>query len=204
MSLPCKCTGPHVHTRMVLTGGPGGGKTAVLELVRQHFCEHVYVLHEAAGIVFGGGFPRASHDAGLRAAQRAIFYVQRELEAAAEAENPAIVLCDRATIDGAAYWPGPPICGLPSARTRSNNSRDTTRSSTSGRRRSTRVITTRIRCALNRPSRPRRSISGCSTPGPVTPPIHCRTSDRLSYQGQARVGHPPGRITGMLPQAPNP
>ncbi len=107
MSLPCKCTGPHVHTRMVLTGGPGGGKTAVLELVRQHFCEHVYVLHEAAGIVFGGGFPRASHDAGLRAAQRAIFYVQRELEAAAEAENPAIVLCDRATIDGAAYWPGP-------------------------------------------------------------------------------------------------
>jgi hypothetical protein len=26
---------------------------------------------------------------------------------AAEAENPAIVLCDRGTVDGAAYWPGP-------------------------------------------------------------------------------------------------
>jgi hypothetical protein len=42
----------------------------------------------------------------LKAAQRAIFYVQRELEAAADAGNPAIVLCDRGTVDGGAYWPG--------------------------------------------------------------------------------------------------
>jgi predicted ATPase len=107
MSISCGCSEPHAHTRIVLTGGPGAGKTAVLELVRQHFCEHVHVLHEAAGVVFGGGFPRASAGNALRAAQRAIFYVQRELEAAAEAVNPAIVLCDRGTIDGAAYWPGP-------------------------------------------------------------------------------------------------
>ena len=107
MPLSCQCTKPHTHARIVLTGGPGAGKTAVLELVRQHFCEHVHVLHEAAGIVFGGGFPRAAEGNVLRAAQRAIFYVQRELEAAAEAVNPAIVLCDRGTIDGAAYWPGP-------------------------------------------------------------------------------------------------
>jgi predicted ATPase len=91
----------------VLTGGPGAGKTAVLELVRQHFCEHVHVLPEAAGVVFGGGFPRGPDRDTLRAAQRAIFYVQRELEAAAEGLNPAIVLCDRGTVDGAAYWPGP-------------------------------------------------------------------------------------------------
>ena len=103
----CECAELHERRRVVLTGGPGAGKTAVLELVRHHFCEHVHVLHEAAGIIFGGGFPRASDGAGLRAAQRAIFYVQRELEAAADAEHPAIVLCDRATIDGAAYWPGP-------------------------------------------------------------------------------------------------
>ena len=107
MALPCECREPHAHTRIVLTGGPGAGKTAVLELVRQHFCEHVHVLREAAGIVFGGGFPRATEGDVLRAAQRAIFYVQRELEAAAEAVNPAIVLCDRGTVDGAAYWPGP-------------------------------------------------------------------------------------------------
>jgi predicted ATPase len=102
----CECSEPHSRTRIVLTGGPGAGKTAVLELVRQHFCQHVHVLPEAAGIVFGGGFPRRPDRDTLRAAQRAIFYVQRELEAAAEALNPAIVLCDRGTVDSAAYWQG--------------------------------------------------------------------------------------------------
>jgi len=91
----------------VLTGGPGAGKTAVLELVRHYFCEHVHVLPEAAGIVFGGGFPRTQDRAATRAAQRAIFSVQRELEVVAEGQNPAIILCDRGTVDGGAYWPGP-------------------------------------------------------------------------------------------------
>jgi predicted ATPase len=92
---------------VVLTGGPGAGKTAVLELIRASFCVHVKILPEAAGVIFGGGFPRAADGEALRAAQRAIFYVQRELEAAADGDNPAIVLCDRGTVDGAAYWPGP-------------------------------------------------------------------------------------------------
>ena len=103
----CECSEPHERSRIVLTGGPGAGKTAVLELIRQSFCVHVKVLPEAAGIVFGGGFPRSDGIALRQAAQRAIFYVLRELEIAADAENPAIILCDRGTIDGAAYWPGP-------------------------------------------------------------------------------------------------
>jgi predicted ATPase len=107
MAMICECQDPHARRRIVLTGGPGAGKTAVLELVRQHFCKHVHVLPEAAGIVFGGGFPRATEPTVLRAAQRAIFYVQRELEAAAETGNAAIVVCDRGTVDGAAYWFGP-------------------------------------------------------------------------------------------------
>ncbi len=52
---PCACRQRHDMRRIVLTGGPGAGKTAVLELVRQEFCAHVTVLPEAAGIVFGGG-----------------------------------------------------------------------------------------------------------------------------------------------------
>jgi hypothetical protein len=40
-----------------LTGGPGAGKTAVLELVRQSFCQHIKVLPETASILLGGGFP---------------------------------------------------------------------------------------------------------------------------------------------------
>lgn len=103
----CACHEPHKRRRVVLTGGPGAGKTAVLELIRQSFCVHVKVLPEAAGIVFGGGFPRGERPAQRRAVQKAIYYVQRELEAATDAENPAVVLCDRGTVDGAAYWPGP-------------------------------------------------------------------------------------------------
>jgi predicted ATPase len=100
----CNCERSHEPRRIVLTGGPGAGKTAVLELVRHSFCIHVKVLPEAAGIVFGGGFPRGTGTVLRQAAQRAIFYVQRELETAADEGNPAIVLCDRGTIDGGAYW----------------------------------------------------------------------------------------------------
>jgi hypothetical protein len=90
-----------------LTGGPGAGKTATLEIIRRHFCEHVTVLPEAAGILFGGGFPRKASNAGRQAAQRSIFRIQRELEGLALADREAaVVLCDRGTVDGAAYWPG--------------------------------------------------------------------------------------------------
>jgi predicted ATPase len=92
--------------RIVLTGGPGAGKTAVLELARLHICEHVAVLPESASMLFGGGFPRSRQAGPLKAAQRAIYSVQHELEIATEAEiGLHVLLCDRGTIDGAAYWP---------------------------------------------------------------------------------------------------
>lgn len=105
--IPCPCRERHPERRVVLTGGPGAGKTAVLELIQQSFCEHVHVLPESAGILFSGGFPRGRSPVLARAAQRAIYYIQLELEATAEAGNAAIVLCDRGTVDAAAYWPGP-------------------------------------------------------------------------------------------------
>ena len=106
--IECECQEPHARRRIVLTGGPGAGKTAVLELVRQYFCKHIDVLPEAASILFGGGFRRATSAEGRQSAQRAIFHVQRELEAVAAAEdNAAVILCDRGTVDGFAYWPGP-------------------------------------------------------------------------------------------------
>jgi predicted ATPase len=104
----CACNGVHDrHKVIVLTGGPGAGKTALLELVRQSFCEHVKVLPESAGILFGGGFPRGRDPILRRAGQRAIFYTQRELESIAREVDGAIVLCDRGTVDSVAYWPGP-------------------------------------------------------------------------------------------------
>lgn len=103
----CECSHlDHAPRLVVLTGGPGAGKTAVLEVVRRHFCRHVLVLPESAGLLFSGGFPRRSSLAARTAAQRAIFRVQRELERMAIEERAgAVILCDRGTLDGLAYWP---------------------------------------------------------------------------------------------------
>ena len=103
----CECGSGQPQRRIVLTGGPGAGKTAVLELVRRSLCAHVRVLPESAGILFGGGFPRGPNLETRCAAQRAIFYVQRELEATVHTADVAIALCDRGTVDALAYWPGP-------------------------------------------------------------------------------------------------
>jgi len=103
----CSCTARHEPRRVVLTGGPGAGKTAILEFMRLAFCRHVVILPEAAGILFGGGFPRDRTQLRLMAAQRAIFHVQRQLEESTGDDNAAIVVCDRGTPDGSAYWPGP-------------------------------------------------------------------------------------------------
>ncbi len=102
----CDCTTHAAPRRVVLTGGPGSGKSAVLELIRLFFCRHVVTLPEAAGIVFGGRFPRDETPPVRQAAQRAIFHVQRELERMVEHQDAALVLCDRGTVDGTAYWRG--------------------------------------------------------------------------------------------------
>ena len=104
----CPCERRHERKRIVLTGGPSAGKTAVLELVRQHLCQHVVLLPQAAAIVFRGGFTRGATDHERQAVQRAIYHLQCELEATIdEAHEPSLVICDRGIVDGSAYWPGP-------------------------------------------------------------------------------------------------
>lgn len=99
--MPCKF--------LVLTGGPGAGKTAVMEAARQIFSKDVAILPEAASIVYAGGFPRLGTRASIHAAQRAIAAVQAELERFTLEDHTApIALCDRAIVDGAAYWPEGP------------------------------------------------------------------------------------------------
>jgi hypothetical protein len=91
---------------IVLTGGPGAGKTALLESAKKIFCKHVETLPEAAGIIFGGGFWRRDGIIARKAAQRAIFHVQRELETIVLGESQAAIgLCDRGSLDSLAYWP---------------------------------------------------------------------------------------------------
>ena len=95
--------------RIVLTGGPGGGKTTAADLFRREIGERVVIVPEAATILFQGGFPRSLEPHALRLAQRTIFHVQQNLEDVQAALYPSrTLLCDRGTVDGAAYWPGSP------------------------------------------------------------------------------------------------
>lgn len=92
--------------RIVVTGGPGGGKTTAADLFRREIGDRVVVVPEAATLLFNGGFPRAGEAHARMAAQRAIYHVQKNLEdAQAERFPERILLCDRGTVDGAAYWP---------------------------------------------------------------------------------------------------
>lgn len=95
--------------RIALTGGPGGGKTTALDLFRREMMDEVGVVPETATILFSGGFPRSDSPRVRYASQTAIYHVQRNLEDAQAAFYPGrILLCDRGTVDGAAYWPGEP------------------------------------------------------------------------------------------------
>ena len=92
--------------RIALTGGPGGGKTTALDLFRREVGDRVVIVPEAATMLWTGGFPRSDELHARRAAQRAIFQVQRNLEDAQAALYPdRILLCDRGTVDGVVYWP---------------------------------------------------------------------------------------------------
>lgn len=93
--------------RIALTGGPGGGKTTAADLFRRELKGRVILVPEAATLLFSGGFPRVDDPAGLKATQAAIYHVQRNLEDVVSATHQGrTLLCDRGTIDGAAYWPG--------------------------------------------------------------------------------------------------
>lgn len=92
--------------RIVLTGGPGGGKSTAAAFIAREFAEQVWVLPEAATMLYGGGLPRGDMSLGVEVAQRAIFEVQCALEKSYGLQHAdRIQLCDRGTVDGAAYWP---------------------------------------------------------------------------------------------------
>ena len=106
----CACTLARHEPRLVaLTGGPGAGKTAVLEVALRELCRHIIVLPEAASILWRGQFPRRTTLPARKAAQRAISKLQVELQRMTiEEGHAAVILCDRGTLDGLAYWPGEP------------------------------------------------------------------------------------------------
>ncbi|QDK44586.1 hypothetical protein DOM22_05140 [Bdellovibrio sp. ZAP7] len=93
--------------RVVLTGGPGGGKTTAAELFRREINRQIVIVPESATLLYSGGFPRSVHSDVRKIAQKAIYNVQLCLEEAQAAEyRSQFLLCDRGTVDGGAFWPG--------------------------------------------------------------------------------------------------
>lgn len=110
MMIPRPITDPSCSTcfRIVLSGGPGGGKTTAADMFRREVGDRIVVVPEAATMLFSGGFPRGGGQEALKSAQTAIYHVQRNLEDIQFRGYPGrVLLCDRGTVDGAAYWPGP-------------------------------------------------------------------------------------------------
>jgi hypothetical protein len=94
--------------RIVLTGGPGAGKTVVTAALAARFPERFARVPEAATQVYGDLQTRWDllDLLGRREVQRRIYRLQREQEDRFTREHPGkILLLDRGTIDGAAYWP---------------------------------------------------------------------------------------------------
>lgn len=91
--------------RIVLTGGPGGGKTTALDLFSREFHGHVTVVPEAATMLFGGGISRHHTKTHPDEVQVAIYQMQLTLEKLVSSMCQAkTILCDRGGLDGAAYW----------------------------------------------------------------------------------------------------
>jgi predicted ATPase len=96
-----------VKKRIVVTGGPGGGKTTAIDLFRREFPGKIVVVPEAATMIFSGGIQRSNDLQVICAQQIAIFNLQKHLENIQRAKYPdCLMLCDRGSIDGLAYWPG--------------------------------------------------------------------------------------------------
>jgi predicted ATPase len=98
--------------RIVLTGGPAAGKSHISAAIASADPKGIYHVREAATQVYsslGSRWDRMDvHN--RRDAQRRIYALQTAQEATATAAARAdqILLLDRGTIDGAAYWPDGP------------------------------------------------------------------------------------------------
>jgi predicted ATPase len=94
--------------RIVLTGGPGAGKTVITARLARERPDRFALVPEAATQVYAALRTRWDRLAppGRRDVQRRIYRLQREQEdRLADAHPDRILLLDRGTIDGAAYWP---------------------------------------------------------------------------------------------------
>lgn len=97
--------------KIVITGGPGSGKTIVTAALAAERPERFVLVPEAATQVYT--ILQTRWDkldlAGRRDAQRRMYRLQLEQESRLAREHPTkTLLLDRGTVDGSAYWPEGP------------------------------------------------------------------------------------------------
>jgi predicted ATPase len=115
---------PVAPRKIVLTGGPGAGKTIAAREVARRLVEaghRVQYIPEAATQVYerlGRKWNELTLDQ-RRAAQTAMYRLQleQEAEAARSVAPGTTLLLDRGTIDGAGYWPDGPQAFWPAMHT---------------------------------------------------------------------------------------
>lgn len=92
--------------KLVITGGPSGGKTTLIEVLKKEFGNKIKIAPEAASILYKGGFPRIKNYAGYFHAQLAIVSTLRHIEdLLVECHPDSLIICDRGSLDSLAYWP---------------------------------------------------------------------------------------------------
>ncbi len=98
--------------KIVLTGGPGGGKTTSLACLKKRLEKHglrVFVVPEAATLLFNSGVDlRGISEAKLMKLQAAMVYLMVALEDSIEdiarsSEQDSVILCDRGVFDVGAF-----------------------------------------------------------------------------------------------------
>jgi predicted ATPase len=96
--------------RIAVTGGPGAGKTTVWRALKGAYPDRLVAVPEVATMMLSHVFPQVACKEERCAIQRAIFHVQKNLEAFHEnrAAPGQVLLCDRGTPDGGGYWPEGP------------------------------------------------------------------------------------------------
>ncbi len=72
--------------------------------LQREFANKLVVVPESASMLYAGGFPRKNEQKSILHRQRAIYFLQRELEAMFTDDYPHhLLVCDRGSLDALAY-----------------------------------------------------------------------------------------------------
>ncbi len=111
---------PPRPARLVLTGGPGAGKSVIARHVAAAHPDRFVLVPESATHVYTTLNTRWTDldAAGRRRVQRQMYEHQLAQETEIAAAHPGrVLLLDRGTVDGAAYWPDGPAAFWPAVGT---------------------------------------------------------------------------------------